>query len=165
MKKVKKVTSIIAKIIAVSAVILLLAALGAFYWYQNNLNSHNTENNEFIFTIVPNETLDNIMTKLEENGFTINKTAWQIYLKLNPSLGTGIQAGDFGLNSNMSIPSILQALQKANMKQGIKVTVQEGLRYDEVATILDKAFTTADPAKRKFNVNEFNNIILRSGNL
>jgi len=154
-----KVTKVIVKVVIVCIVIIFLAGLGVFYWFQSNLNFHNTENNDFIFTVAPSETLDTIFIKLNDQGFVINKTAWQVYLKLNPSLGNGIQAGDFGLNSNMSIPSILQALQKANMKNGIKITVQEGLRYDEVVTILDKAFLTVDPAKRQFRVSEFNNIV------
>lgn len=159
MKKVRKVTGIIFKIVLALIVVILLVGLGAFYWFQSNLNFHNTENNDFIFTVAPSETLDTIFIKLNEQGFVINKSVWQVYLKLNPSLGTGIQAGDFGLNANMSIPSILQALQKANMKKGIKVTIQEGLRYDEVSTILDKAFLTADPAKRQFRVDVFDNIV------
>jgi UPF0755 protein len=154
-----KVVKILLKVAIVLIVLLFLAGAGAFYWYQSNLNFHQEGNNEFVFTVTPSETLDTVFTKLQEQGFKMEKTVWQVYLKLNPSLGSGIQAGDFGLNSNMSIPDIIQALQKANIKKGIRITMQEGLRYDEVATILENGFASADPAKKVFSKAEFMNIV------
>jgi UPF0755 protein len=156
MKKLFKRLSVF---VVVLLTLALLVAGGAFLWYQGNLNYRQNINDEFVFTVAPSESLDTIYANLQQEGFKIDRTAWQVYLKLNPILGSGIQAGDFGLNSNMSIPDIMQALQKANIKKGIKVTIQEGIRYDEIATILEKGFATADPAKRKFSTSEFKQII------
>lgn len=151
-KKSPKVFFII--LIAILALIVL-AAGGVFLWYQSNLNYRNSTNSESVFTVTKGETLDSIYLALQNDGFTINKTVWQAYLKLNPTLGDGIQAGDFTLNSNMSIPDIVQALQKANINKGIKVTIQEGLRSDEIADILDKAFSKGDQTKRKFTKQDY----------
>jgi UPF0755 protein len=121
-------------------VVLILLAGFLFYFYQSKLNYRSSTDDEFAFEIKPGESTDNIIDSLILEGFVGEKYIWQIYLRLNPTLGDGIQAGDFLLNKNMSIPDVIQAIQKANIKKGIKITIPEGLRYDEQAEIFDAGF-------------------------
>jgi len=138
-------------------VIAVIATAGAFYWYQSKLNYRKASDEKFFFQIKPNEGTDNIITTLIGKGFVSEKYVWQIYMKLNPTLGINMQAGDFELNTNMSIPDVIQALQKANIKKGVRITILEGLRYDEIATILEKGF--AGTAHNNFSATEFLKVV------
>jgi len=155
----KRTPKIIFTILIAILALIILAAGGAFLWYQTNLNYRASVSTESVFTVAKGQTLDSIYLALQNDGFKIDKTVWQIYLKLNPILVDGIQAGDFTLKANMSIPDIVQALQKANINKGIKVTIQEGLRSDEIAEIIDKAFSTADQTKRQFTKADYLSIV------
>lgn len=155
----KKSPKIFFTILIALIALIVVAAGGAFIWYQSNLNQRNSSQVESVFTVAKGQTLDSIYLALQNDGFNINKTIWQVYLKLNPTLGDGIQAGDFTLKADMNIPEIVQALQKANINKGIKVTIQEGLRSDEIADILDKAFATADQTKRKFTKADYLSLV------
>ena len=140
-------------LIILLVVVLLIVAGSAFYYYQSKLNYHKASNEKISFDVAKNEGIDSITNKLISKGFVSEKWVWQVYLKLNPGLGSDIQAGNFTLNANMSIPDIFQALQKANINIGVKITVIEGLRYDEIADAVDKGFAGSN--KNNFSKTDF----------
>jgi UPF0755 protein len=148
------------KIIKILLILIFLAVViagGAYYWYEGRLNFRAATDEKFTFQVNPGEGIDAIITKLIDKGFVSEKYIWQIFLKINPALGMNIQAGEFNLNTNMSIPDIFQVLQKANIEKGVKITIQEGLRYDEIADILEKGFTGSN--KNAFLRSEFIKIV------
>jgi len=145
-------------------IILLVAIAGtAYFWYQGRLNSRQSTDEKFAFEVKPSESADVLIDRLIKEGLTSDKIVWQVYLKLNPALGNNIQAGNFMLNTNMSIPDVITALQKAEIKKGIKITIPEGLRYDEIATVLEKGF--AGSVQNHFIKEEFIKIAENPGSV
>lgn len=63
-----------------------------------------------------------------------------------------IQAGFFRLTPNMSVTDIAKSLTHATVKQ-VRVTIPEGLRRQEIAQILDKAFKNTEG--KTFSPTEF----------
>jgi UPF0755 protein len=127
---------------------------GTSYWYSTAINSPiSLDDNVIVFEVSSGDNTEIVASKLLEKELIGNKYAFLIYGKLNKELANGIQAGYFDLSPSMSIIDIYQKLQKARTIDDIRVSIPEGLRYDEIASILDNAFANIDNAK--FNKNEF----------
>ncbi len=122
--------------------------------YEKIIEEPNSENGEKItFQIVSGESVDSILQKMVDTG--ILKEKWinyfRIYLKLN-KLSEKIQAGTYEIPKNLSIKEIAETIQKARGLD-IWVTIQEGLRKDEIAEILTTELSKG--GNQKFNKEEF----------
>ena len=133
---------------------VIIMALGSYFWYQNAVAIPNGLSTELeVFAVEKGQGVETIAEKLVEQGFVANKLALQIYLKLNPGLANSIQAGSFELSTSMSIVEIVEKLQKATDLDYVKLTIPEGMRYDEIA---EKAATVfAGKNEAKFVESEF----------
>lgn len=118
-----------------------LGAGGAYLWYTNAISSPNSQSAETeAFNIPMGTPIDTIASDLLSAGLIQDKTIFLIYAKLNPDKAYGIEAGDFNIPGNLSIIQMFDTLQEAMGPEAIKVTILEGLRYDEVITALNNAF-------------------------
>lgn len=134
-----------------------IAAFALYSWYQSGLNTTaGTDDTNIIFEVESGDDITAISKKLKDQGLVGNETIFQIYFKLNSKLAEGIQAGFFDLNQNMTIPQIAEALQKSRSGEQVKITIPEGLRYDEIAAILETGFK--DIPGSKFSRSEFMDI-------
>ncbi len=99
------------------------------------------------------ESVDSIIEKLVDSG--ILKESWakyfKLYLRIN-DLSQKIQAGTYEIPKNLNIKEIAETIQQSRGLD-IWVTLQEGLRKDEVAEILDKEL--AGSGNTNFNKEEF----------
>ena len=83
------------------------------------------------FTITPGEPARFIAARLEEEGFIRDAALFNLYLRVT-GLERRIEAGNFMLADNLTIPEIAEALQTALFEE-VLVTIPEGFRAEEIA--------------------------------
>ena len=145
----------LAKLLIIVAVLLVIAAIAANIWYQSSINTALDASSDMTvdFEVEQGDSTNEIIKNLKEQGLIGQELPLTIYLKLNPDLGLGIKAGIFRLSPKMSIIEIAARLQKSTRGDEIKVTIPEGLRYDEIADILKIEFDKV--AGSKFSRDEY----------
>lgn len=115
---------------------------GVFVYYQSQLQPVEKQiTDKTDFHIETGESINQISSRLAEQGFIRSPLVFKIYLK-QQNLGPKIQAGDFLLSSSMSLPELSQALTKASAQQ-VAVTLLEGWRVEEVAEYLESKLSEA----------------------
>lgn len=122
--------------------------------YDKIIDQPNSDNQDKItFQIVSGESVDSMIQKMVDSGILKEKWAnyFRIYLKLN-KISEKIQAGTYEIPKNLSIKEIAETIQKARGLD-IWITIQEGLRKDEIAEILSTELTKG--GNSKFNKEEF----------
>jgi len=142
--------------------VIILIIGGAFfagyYWYNNAITSSNsTSSSKVVFEINPGESVEIIAQNLLKAELIKDSNPFIIYAKLNSDKVSGFQAGYFEIPQNSTIVEIFEIFQKAKNKEDIKITIVEGLRYDEVADALEKGFKGVPESK--FNKQEFLDIV------
>lgn len=121
-----------------------VTGLVGFLWYNNALKANSTFEKEEIFLIIEDgETTSQVITKLDEYNLLKSKLAARIYAYFNKPL---VQAGEFTLNTYMTIPEIFNVLSNAE-DQTVWVTIPEGLRIDEIAAIWEEKIEGFNAAK------------------
>ncbi len=111
-----------------------------------------TDKSVYHFRINTGESFSQVAQRLEREGIVVNKTLFLIFAKLRGE-ENDIKAGDHKLTRDMSLDKILDEFVVTPKDDSVWVTIPEGLRYDEVATIFDNAFTNVEG--RKFSTEEF----------
>lgn len=134
-----------------SIIFLLLSLIGiyfAFTYYTSPTDPTNSTSQ--IFIIKKGESISSIGTRLEQEGFIKNATAFKIAVKFDGLAGK-IQAGDFRINKSMDLKEIASSLTKGS-EQSIWVTLLEGWRREEIAQELASQFSNYG---LEFNQQEF----------
>lgn len=158
----KKIGKILVSIIVLLLVCGGLAAYFANDWYQQALKETvSSDSAQQIFEVKKGESVDVIIANLISKKLIEdrNKLAIQIYFKLNPDLGNGIEAGLFRIAPNQTIPQIAAILQDSQDAVDIKVTIPEGLRMDEVTAILTSTYAGGETSQ--FSKTDFEKMITK----
>lgn len=130
------------KKILIILVILFVLVGGAFIGlklgYDKIINTQNSDSEEKVIAeIEQGSTIDQILGILVEKDLL--KENWtiyaKIYLKIN-NLASKLQAGVYELPKNLNIKELMDSLQNGK-NPDIWITIPEGLRKDEIATILN----------------------------
>jgi UPF0755 protein len=103
------------------------------------------------FEIKPNTGLSAITDSLSAAKLIRSRTAFKITV-VRLGLTEKMQAGFFKLSPNMTASEIALALTHASVRQ-VRVTIQEGLRSEEINLILNKAFQNV--LDKKYDSKEF----------
>lgn len=83
------------------------------------------------FQIDPGEPARYVAARLQQEGFVKDAGLFNLYLRVN-ELERRIDAGNFILSENMTVPQIADALQNALSPEAV-VTIPEGFRAEEIA--------------------------------
>jgi len=146
------------KLIIIIAVIVISAGLTYFFarsWYERQINLEASDSSETVeVEIESGESVKNIAVKLQTAGVIKSSDLFFLYVKLN-NISPDIQAGRFQIPQNLTIKEVAQFIQKA-AGNDIWITIPEGLRLDEIATILDEEFLKEE--NTIFEKSEFINI-------
>lgn len=123
------------------AIVVVIALLGfgtsrGIDWWNYNVNTPlSTSAHNVAFHIDQGETPSEIGTDLFINHLIRSTIAWDLYTRLT-SAGPKLEAGDFVLNTNMSLAQIVSALQHGNSQQQT-VTFPEGFPLREQAKVVE----------------------------
>ncbi len=108
-------------------------------WYLGlraaDINTPPSDSDEPVtFVVEPGEPARSIAARLEEAGLITDARLFELYLRYY-GLSTRLEAGEFTLRRNMTMPEIAQALQQARAKE-VVITIKEGWRIEEIAEYL-----------------------------
>ncbi len=108
-------------------------------WYLQlraaDINTPPSESEEPVtFIVERGEPARSIALRLQEVGLITDARLFELYLRYY-GLSTRLEAGEFTLRRNMTMPEIAQALQQARARE-VVITIQEGWRIEEIAEYL-----------------------------
>lgn len=98
-------------------------------------NSSDASSREF--AVAEGESLNSVAVRLQEAGIIIDSVLFLRYVQY-AGTDVDIQAGSFVLRADMTIDEVMRELQHG-MKTSVSVTIREGLRAEEIASILEQA--------------------------
>ena len=136
MKKVKKKKKRVARII-IPLLVILIMGVGACFCYINTMPMQN-KSKQVLIEIKQGDTTKQIVSTLKKKGLIRYERFMYLYIKLNDI--TGLKAGTFVLNKNMSPKKIFKTLQNSSNAKStdISITFPEGKTMRKVAEIIDK---------------------------
>jgi UPF0755 protein len=79
-------------------------------------------------------TADEVGTILEEAGVVRSSLAFRVAARLE-GVGTSLQAGTYDLQTNMTVPDVLDALDQGPIVETVEVTFPEGLEVEETSAV------------------------------
>ncbi|MBP9758474.1 endolytic transglycosylase MltG [Candidatus Dojkabacteria bacterium] len=136
----KKAEFGVMKIMLYMIFFLIAFVIGAFFWYQNEISSPLSSSDQVtVVNIEKGENRFQIGQKLKDLGIIKNMDVFVWYVKLSGK-GSEIKAGGHSFKKNINIKELVVELTKAPDETTVWVTIPEGLRYDEIAEIINKAF-------------------------
>jgi UPF0755 protein len=124
------------------AILVIIGLLGfgtsrAVDWWNFNVNTPVSNTAKSVpFQVDPGETASQIGTDLFQHGLIRSTIAFDIYTRATDA-GPKFQAGSFVLNTNMTLPQIISALQHGRPDQKV-ITFREGFPLRDQAAALDK---------------------------
>lgn len=127
------------KIIKWIVVLILVLGLAGFIYAAVKINQPaTTTSHPQDFEIRKGQRAGEIVDMLAEKKLVASELLLQIYLRYN-NAEKELQAGTYTLDSNMSIPEIVEILTRGKVKSsGIRVTVIEGWTAKEMAKELEE---------------------------
>jgi len=156
--KPKRKTSSLA-IFSLIFLVLIIIGISGFLalqaWYHTATTTPASDNSATVNVVIKNGTSAIDIGKiLKENGVIQDELAWQLYVKLN---NPNFLADTYDLPHNLSMETIVKILVTGQEDKVIWVTIPEGLRMDEIETILDSRLTTG--TKGTYDKTTFHNLI------
>lgn len=117
--------------------LLLVAAVASGIWVSIKLKAPATSHSSpKDFEIRKGDTAGEIVNRLKDKKLVRNELLMEIYLRWKDAENK-LQAGVYTLDSNMTIPEVVQILSQGKVKaSGIKLTIVEGSTIDDIASRL-----------------------------
>lgn len=124
------------KKLSIFIIIIVVLCVAAFLMYREGaLAVNKKDETPTIFTVDKGESLDSIINDLAKEKLIRNRVVFYLIVK-QKGIERKIQAGDFRLSPSMNAYQIAEELTHGTLD--IWVTIQEGLRKEEIAEILSK---------------------------
>jgi len=123
-------------------IVLSIAIGSAYFWWHLNNQPEDPKNQQIIsFTISKGENIRDIASKLREKNLIRDPIVFFLLVKQHMLEGK-IQAGNFQITSSQTPLSIAQTLTHGFAD--IKVTIPEGYRAEEIASVLHNSVPSYD---------------------
>ncbi len=134
MEEKKKKRSNLLLIIGLILGIFLLAFFSINNWYKNSING---EFNSKAFELIVEEgdTFLDVVNYLSEAGYINSTIPIQIYLRTE-RVSPNIKVGTYEIPAGYTVPELITTLEEGTFKPAIWVTIKEGLKYEDVSSIL-----------------------------
>ncbi|MBQ7523817.1 MAG: endolytic transglycosylase MltG [Oscillospiraceae bacterium] len=131
--------------IYVTSVLLISAILAVFLWNcADDVCAFTRHDQTIAVTIQPDDTVDDVATKLQQKGLIYKKWLFKIYCKLAHA-DRKIQPGVYQLNAVFDYHALVSGMSSAALRTEVGVTVPEGYTMAEIFALLeDKGVATAD---------------------
>ncbi|KIL46084.1 endolytic transglycosylase MltG [Jeotgalibacillus campisalis] len=139
----KKEAKHVRRIVFYSMIVLILviigAGIGGYSYISSALEPKNPDNDNPVTVEIPiGSSVDSITTTLEDNEIVKDARVFKYYLKFNNE--SEFQAGTYELAPSMTLSEITESLKtgKVYHEPLFSVTVPEGLRLEEIASIVEE---------------------------
>ncbi|MCD8027627.1 MAG: endolytic transglycosylase MltG [Erysipelotrichaceae bacterium] len=123
------------KIIGIIIGVIIVIAVGAYFYYQNGISAVSSNDEEVIVDIEEGTSASGILDVLDNAGLVNDKLCGKIFLKLNTY--DNLQANSYVLNKNMSLKEIFDVIQNPTQEyiNSTKLTIIEGSTISDNATV------------------------------
>ncbi|WP_050636375.1 endolytic transglycosylase MltG [Candidatus Stoquefichus sp. SB1] len=120
-------------IFIVIGIIIAVALLGSFFFYNSGISAVSSKSEEVIVKIESGSSATQMLDTLDQAGLVNNKMCGKIFLKLNHF--DNLQANTYILNKNMSLSKIFSIIEDPDFEYILKskLTIKEGNTIPEVA--------------------------------
>lgn len=123
-------------------VIIIGGVLVAYKTYDETINYVAEINDPVQFTVVEGDNFTTLLDELQSKGLIKNKQVIQVYLSLN-DINPNVKIGTYTIESDIDLPRLIEILEKGVFKPGVRVTIREGLRSDQIADLLEAELSTS----------------------
>lgn len=123
-------------------VLLILLAFGGYTYAKSWYNGAIFDGNEdqagetIQYEVAQGATFTSVLDDLIANGYDTEKLAVQLYLR-SEGISPNIKAGSYEIPADVNIPELIVILEQGVLKPSHVVTIKEGLRYEEIADVLE----------------------------
>lgn len=129
--------SVAGSIAAALVAVAIIAAWYAFLVVDGARNSHG-DAGDTLFSVEEGEGVRELAGRLEEEGIIRSDTPFLYYLFRNADLRRRLQAGDYLVSGEMTIPEIVERFVSGETYEaGVRVTFPEGFTAEQMAERLD----------------------------
>lgn len=137
----------------ISAPVILLISLliFGFVWWKSNSGPVSADQKTVRLVIPKGYGASQIAGKLSEQKLIKNSLAFKIYVQATGVAGK-IQAGEYDLAQNLSLPKLVSILLKG--PTSVWITIPEGLRREEIVIRFADGLTKTDSERKSF-IDEF----------
>ncbi len=142
--------------LVIIVLIIVLAIGGAIFYYNDSLRPVSANSEKVVVEIGKGMVASQIADTLESKGLIKNAITFKIYSKLNKV--SGMQAGTYKLDKNMSVEEIIDAIQKGSdyYPDSLDITFLEGKNMRWIAkTIADKTNNTENDVFEKLEDKQY----------
>lgn len=146
---------IVIGIIGTIVLLLVVAFVSAWLWYQNELQPASKTSVQKTIVIPEGLGVKQIATLLEQQSIIKNARAFELYLRLNNLVGS-LQAGQYALDASNSARSIAITISKGNVQKG-QFTILPGQRIDQIEANMVKAGFDKAAVTDAFNADNYKN--------
>lgn len=137
-------------IFLVFLIVVIGGVLVAYKTYDESVNYVARIEEPVVFTVAEGDTFTTLLPVLEEKNLIRNQQIVQIYLKIN-DINPVVKVGEYTIERDISLKDLIDILEKGVFKPGIRITLKEGLRAEEIAdTLASKLTDTAVFSKTEF---------------
>ena len=126
----------------------MIGGVLGYSYYNSSLDKSFSLDEDKIFTVEPGDSVETILDNLQKEGIIKNKQVLMIYLKLKPEIAPNFKAGRFIIDKDSNLLKLTEILQDASTnRDDTPILIQEGLRYDEIAGLLEIAYSAIPESK------------------
>lgn len=117
--------------VAALMIVAVIVAGGVGLWYLREINPPGDPGEARQFQVQPGDTLEEVSTRLEEQGFITNAGVFEYYVKRNG--GLEFVSGSYTLRPNDHAGNVMRVLSTPPSETYIRVTFPEGFTVRQMA--------------------------------
>lgn len=141
------------KLTIVFILVIAFLSLGAIWWTNGTSSSSPSDKKTRIFVVGKGEGVRSVANRLKKEGLIKDPIVFFLLVNFVLNIDEKIQAGDHRISPSMKAEDIGKSLTKST--NDVWITIQEGLRADEIADILQREIRTYNKSWREtLNANE-----------
>lgn len=144
-KKKRGISSGKKTFIYVMSVLVVSALLALFLWNcADDVCAFTRHDQTIAVTVQPDDTIDDVATKLQQKGLIYKKWLFKLYCKVAHA-DQKIQPGVYQLNAVFDYHALVSGMSSSALRTEVGVTIPEGYTMAEIFALLeDKGVATAD---------------------
>lgn len=145
----------ILRLILILIIIAAVAAAGAYSYYRDAIYSKSPAEKISEINVNEGQSFLDIAPTLQAQGVIKSSEVLRLYVRLEKP-EVQLHEGKYEIPGGLDVPGLIEHLNKGPKRVSVNVTLQEGIRYDEMADKIADVFANVSDAK--FSKDEFNTI-------
>ena len=124
------------KLFITNLLLALIILIGAFMYYNHQINQPINFDEEQIFSIKPGQSITSFSNQLVDAGYVKEPYSLQILARVNKT-ASQIKTGDYQFSQNMTLSQVLDKIVKGDVVS-YRVTILEGWTFQQFRNAINK---------------------------